>query len=50
LHESSLRRTNYDISNRIKSYGGHFCENFETNVKKANGSVLLNLFCLINLR
>jgi hypothetical protein len=50
LRESSLGWANYHISNRVKSYGGYFSENFEANIKKATGSVLLDPFCLINLR
>jgi hypothetical protein len=38
------------IRYRVKSNGGHFRENFETNVKKAYGSMLLDPFCFINLR
>jgi hypothetical protein len=35
LHESSLGWMNYNINNRVKSYGGHFCENLEIKIKKA---------------
>jgi hypothetical protein len=42
LHKRSLRRPDYMIGYRVNSFGGHFRENFEANIKEADG-----LYCCI---